>query len=242
MAKYDIYVVGLRKEKFIDYLPGEESFDEVPGINEQYVLFCTTAEGRRKFAITLSTAHGWCGSGYTTATWGRLAIERVNEFGPATHLPVDRKIKIDGAVYDTSKTLPEGITFETTVENEYSMDDDEINNNVFQYSSDGGDSYYPMGGTMVEDDLFNELPRAFDGMPVWIINGESGSGKSTIGNILSESGKMVYETDSANNGRLPKEIYADAIIVGNKWENITVDAVKARLPEGTVAVDVKFSM
>lgn len=53
---------------------------------------------------------------------------------------------------------------------------------------------------------------------------------------------VVYETDSANNGNLPKEIWADVIVVGNKWKDISVETVKQHLPEDCKPVEVTFSM
>ena len=244
MVKHDVYVVGMRKEYFADSGPGGISFDEEPITNEKNVLFCTTAEGNVKFVIELITGYGWCGSGYTTATQGFMDHHDVSEFGPATHLPKSHKpIKIEGAVFDALFSGGKGLTF-ANVDQQWcsSYIDFDIANNVFVYSDDGGDGYYPCGYTKVNYDLFEELPRAFDGRPVWIFSGQSATGKSTIGHILNESDKDVYETDSANNGHLPKEIWADVIVVGNKWKNITVEEVKKHLPEDCTAVDVTFSM
>lgn len=242
MAKYDIYVLGMRRELFVGQGPGESSFDEVPETNERDILFCVTCQGRCKFTITLTTLFGWCGSGYTTATWGQMDVDRVTDFGPATHLPKNRKIKLEGAVYDASKSFKEGLHFESVDVDWHDPWYEDIINNVFSISSDGGDTYYPMGGTNINEDLFTELPRAFDKRPVWILNGQSGTGKSTIGSILRSDGKIVYETDSANNGDLPKEIWADVIVVGNKWKDISVETVKQHLPEDCKTVEVTFSM
>ena len=249
MAKYDVYVVGMRRELIVDAGPGSEAFDTELMENEQFVLFCITAEGRVKFTITLRTDYGWCGSGYTTATQGIMQLKRVSDFGPATHMVKDRKVKIAGATYDASKnSLWEALIFETdesSVDEDYYRyrDDDAIVNNVFTFSSTGDDDYYPMGGVSVELELFVELKRAFKERPVWIFSGASGSGKSTIGYILETNGdKLVYETDSANNGRLPKTIWADVVVVGNKWKDITPEVVKEHLPEGCKPVDVAFSM
>ena len=78
--------------------------------------------------------------------------------------------------------------------------------------------------------------------PVWILSGASGTGKSTFGCILGETNYEVYETDSAKDGILPEEIWADIIVVGNKWKDVTVDEVKKHLPDDVNAIDVTFSM
>lgn len=248
MAIYDVYVVGMRKELFVDDVPGDDSFDEVPGENERHILFCTTAEGRIKFTITLWTSYGWCGSGYTTASWGNLTCHNVyrNNYGPATHLPKDHKILLIGAKYDASKgDINEALTFDNSVDVE--LDEDEYpyeydyKTNIFTVSFDGDDSYYPSGYSYVKEELFTELPRAMKKRPVWIFNGASGTGKSTFGCILGETNYEVYETDSAKDGNLPEEIWADMIVVGNKWKNITVDEVKKHLPDDVNAIDVTFS-
>lgn len=263
MAKYDVYVVGMRVEKFVDEVPGEDIFDMVPDENDKYSLFCITAEGRVKLIISLITRYGWCGSGYTTASWGDIEVEHVKEFGPATHLPKDRKqIKINGVMYDASGSIGkinaekegkmwlDGLVLEGTFEEDEDEEDweeryfdCEIANNVFYHSSDGGDGYYPCGGAGVNLDLFTKIPRAFEKRPVWIFKGNSGSGKSTIGWMLSEnSHKTVYETDSAINGDLPEEIMADVIVIGNKWKLITLDEiVRHHLPEDCKPIIVDFS-
>lgn len=250
MAIYDVYVVGMRKELFVDNIPGDDEFNDVPGENERYILFCTTAEGRIKFTITLWTSYGWCGSGYTTASWGTLSCSDVfsdfrDNFGPATHLPKDHKILLKGVKYDASKSrINEALIFDNSVEpdeDEYPYEYD-YKTNVFIVSYDGDDSYYPVGYAHVKEELFTKLPRAMKKRPVWIFSGASGTGKSTFGYILNKESYKVYETDSAKNGNLPEEIWADVIVVGNKWKDITVNEIKKHLPGDVNVIDVTFSM
>lgn len=242
MAKYDVYVVGMREEKFVDEFPGEDQFDMEPDENTRWLLFCETCNGAVKIIITLETAYSWCGSGWTTASLGKMHVDKVKTFGPATHLPKDRKIKIDGALYDWT----EGLTFgrsnykNTPFYGHYDYDDG-IVNNVFEYSAEADDSYYPRGGVHINMEVFEKCKRTFPNRPIWIFYGESATGKSTLGNILSKDGKRVYETDSANNGQLPNTIWADIIIVGNKWKDITIDSVKKHLPKDSTIVNVAFN-
>lgn len=237
MARNDIYVVGMRKEYFVDYGPGDSAFDKSPFFNKRYILFCTTLNTTVKFTITLCTRYGWCGSGYTTASWGEMDVKPVNHFGPATHLPKDH-LKIEGMTFEAhNKPYTFNLVYDENVDN----DDDSIETNVFRYDSDGYDPYYPSGGVWVNEDLFNKLPRALDKPPVWIFVGSSGSGKSTIGYMLGED-KRIYETDSAKDGQLPDIIWADVIIVGHKWRNINHEEVQKRLPDGCKLIYVRFTM
>lgn len=239
--RYDVYVVGMRKEYFVDEGPGEDCCsDDVDITNERDILFCKTENGRTKFTITLETQYGWCGSGYCTASWGMLSISYVSEFGPATHLPKDRTLKIEGLLYSPGSWQKPEHRWIWLDDDNFDIEHCDIDNNVFHYEYDGDDSYYPCGGTYVNMDLFDALPRAFTQRPVWILYGESASGKSTFGYAFSLD-KVVYETDSANKGILPTEIWADIIVVGNKWKAITVDEVIKRLPEGTEAIRVAFN-
>lgn len=247
MAIYDVHVVGMRKEYFIDNVPGYDDYDKVPGENERCVLFCTAKAGNAidKFTITLWTDYGWCFSGYTTASFGHFSIERVSKFGPATHAPKDGKILIEGLKYqDSGSSLEERLIWD-----DYNDDEDDVfdscdfnQTNVFKVTHDGGDYYYPSGYAYVKEELFTELPRAMKKRPVWILSGASGTGKSTFGYILDKESYKVYETDSAKDGILPEEIWADVIVVGNKWKNITVDEVKKHLAGDVNVIDVAFSM
>lgn len=234
----DIYVVGMRVEKFIGVEAGEDNKKlNVKECNsDKYILFCSVKfPYTRKFIITLYTEGGWCGSGYTTASWGFMKVKEVDDFGPYTHLPKDKLgIKLEDAYFDIKTSE---FCFEKTKSAHFY--DPDISNNVFSYSDDGGDGYYPSGGVHVNTDLFDECKRAFTDRPVWIFTGESATGKSTLGYYLGLKNKVVFETDSLEDGELPETIWADIIIVGNK-HNITVQDVAKHLPEGTEIITVNF--
>ena len=244
--KYDIYCVGMKRIFYCGTDSGDEAFDMVPATCEKEILCCYIDKpySKDKFEIELETSGGWCGSGYTTASYGDMCIKKnVKDFGPLTHVPKDHKpIKIDGAYYlwkkEDNKVTTDFIFNKTVEEDEYAWTELEINNNLFYYDPDGGDSYYPMGSAGVKDELFEELSRAFSNKPVWIFHGASATGKSTIAHLLED--KVVYETDSAENGILPDNIWADVIVIGNKWPNITLDAVCSRISDTDEIVTVGF--
>lgn len=238
---YDIYCVGMRVEEFVDEEAGEQAFDFEPSSNVRWKLFCTAMEGRRKFIITLSNVIGWCGSGYTTDCEGRLSIEFVNSFGPLTHkIRGARSYKFDNMIFDDNKpALVDCVVIgaDNKEPEDESYNSDDYDTGVFSFH-DVGDSYYPNYWYDVNMDIFEELPRSFSKRPVWVLSGDSGAGKSTFGYYLSRD-YTIYETDSANNGNLPDEIWADIVILGNKWKSITLDEVKKRLGDVEV-ISVSF--
>lgn len=244
-SRYDIHVVGMRVEKYIGVEAGNDewSCDTQPCNDEKYILFCIVRLPYKrclKYTITLSSDGGWCGSGYTTASWGSMNIKEVNEFGPFTHKSTGGlPIKIESAYYDWETNE---LCFEKKIaeDDDYKYDDADVSNNVFGYSSIGDDEYYPRGWVYVNMDLFTEHKRAFQKRPVWIFSGESATGKSTLAYYLSEY-KKVFETDKLKDGEtLPETIWADVIVLGNKHK-IPVEDIASHLPEGTEIVTVNFT-
>ena len=252
MIRNSIYVVGMRIEKCISVEAASGSWDceTQPCNDEKYILFCVAEldhKQREKFTITLSNEGGWCGSGYCAATWGDMEIKEVEKFGPLTHRPKrGMPIQIENAYYK----IYEGACFEKFAnKEEYKNEeryswcsycyDAEVVNNVFAYSPDGNDSYYPSGYALVNMDLFAPYERGFQKRPVWIFAGKSNTGKSTLAYYLDSTYK-VFETDELEDGELPEFIWADIIVVGNKHE-LKVSDILPHLPEGTEAVIVNFS-
>lgn len=91
----------------------------------------------------------------------------------------------------------------------------------------------------VNTELFERTARAMPGRPVWIFTGASALGKSTIGMLLSSSGKEVYETDASDN--LPEVIWADVIVSGRRRGGFPLEEIKKRLPDGVKPILVNFS-
>lgn len=208
-------VLAMRKEYYIGSEAGDAAWDEVPCTSEKYSILVKGTNGY-KYVIRLSGYGGWCGSGYTTASYADLVVGHVyDNFGPFTHIP---------------KHPSEKLVFET-------IDNYNVDANYFSYS-DWGDEYYPNAYFSVNEDLFSELPRSFKERPVWIFRGQSALGKSTLGMDLSAQGRKVYETDSSAD--LPDIIYADVIVLGGKY-SFTIDEIKKRIFETKNIIYVDFS-
>ena len=250
-SRFNVYVIGMRVENYIGVEAGDDDYNcnTQPCNAEKYILFCVAElpyRKRRKLTITLWNEGGWCCSGYTTATWGGLRVEEVDNFGPITHRPKSgRPIRLDNTYYDTEYVGASGICFEKPSKEEMDIlypdvfyDDIDVINNVFSYSAEGGDAYYPSGYSSVNMDLFTEYARNMKDRPVWIFSGDSGTGKSTLAYYLSKR-KEVFETDSLKDGELPETIWADIVVVGNKYKFSTAD-IASHLPKGTEVIAVNF--
>lgn len=247
--EYDIYCVGFKRVYYPGTVAGAEAFEYTDAECVKDILCCyidENGQNRRKFEIELETLNDWCGSGYCGASMGSMGTEHVYSFGPLTHVPKShRPIKIEGASYIESSDGHGDGTFVFWNTNEHNgddwwLDDYEVSNNVFYCDYDGGDSYYPRGSAGVNEELFEELPRAFERRPVYIFRGESAVGKSTLAHLL-EKDKQVYETDSAKDGTLPDELWYDVIVMGNKWPNITLDDIRKRIVDEAEIIIVDFS-
>lgn len=226
-------VVGLKVHKYVgEDIDGHNcDFRYFPVEAEKYILTVTPANSNEYIEIELFDENGECGSGWTTASWGEMAVRHVDHIKPFTHMPKDKNLYLkdtylcysgDDRKYDlvTRLDATEGLIA--------SADEDaEIDNNVFYWSQCGGDFYYPGGYVKVNLELFDKLPRAMDRRPVYIVYGKSGIGKSSIFNELGDNSLYsFYETDC--NEALPEVITQDIIILGNKY-SFTIDDVKAHL-------------
>lgn len=225
--KDKIKVVGLLIEKHVEtdtYDFGEEK-DE----RETYTLMLQS--GYTKFELTLRESYGMCPSGWTTASWGICDIVAVSNFRPFSHVPI-KEIILDDDIIEYNEDY-----------RMYEINEvmGGIHTDVFDYSYDGGDGWYPNGYVSVNMELFKESKRFFEKRPVWIFNGDSGLGKSTIGTFLTRvhSGMTVFETDSVD--ELPDGIVEDVIILGNR-SGFSIEDVKEHLFGKPEVILVNFSL
>lgn len=177
-------------------------------------------------AFETSSYSAPCGSGYCMSEYGKFSSKMVSETGPLTHLPA-RELMFKAQFNPNDRMMFwRDIDFADIATGEA----------ILEYSSCGGDSYYPCGYGFVNTDLFTKLPRAMDKRPVWIFKGNSGLGKSTLGLAL-HSAYQVFETDSVD--ALPDDIFASVIVLGNR-SKFTVDDVKAHLWGDPKVIVVNF--
>ena len=106
---------------------------------------------------------------------------------------------------------------------------------IFSVSYDGGDGWYPNGGSRVNMDLFKPNIRWTGKRLVWLFYGPSGLGKSTLGAAIN--GHNVLEIDQLN--RLPDAILADVVIIGNRGK-FTIDDILPRLYGDPMVIKVGF--
>lgn len=185
-------VIGLRIEKYI----GQEvsghncSFEYSDCEKERHIILAILEDGS-KVEITLYQEEGECYSGWTTASWGMFDMKKVENFSGYTHKCLYAENVDDLIEKVESYSCP-----------------------LFNFSYDGGDSYYPSGYYDVDMEFFKENGRAKELRPTYIFKGNSGIGKSFLANKISQSGSIVFETDSVDS--LPQNIMADVVVLGNK--------------------------
>lgn len=207
-------IIGLRIEKYVGQVVSGHNcdFDYSDEVLEKHILCGIKSDGI-KVEITLSQEDGECGSGWTTASWGYIEVKEVERFNGYTYKPINPLI-IDN----------------------FNENSDYIDNEVFTYSYDGGDSYYPWGNYSVNMELFKETPRHKSERPVWLFKGGSNLGKSFIASKLEEL--TTYETDS--NEELPEVIVEDIIVLGNKYK-FDIEDIKNRIFGDYELIFVDFS-
>jgi hypothetical protein len=183
-------IIGLRTEKFVN---GRDIEDK--SLDTKYIFYMIEekkgAYVERKYQIEVYELDTMCPSGYTEATYGCCEVKRVYEFGDIHYTP----------------------KMEFIIEVEERDYNEDISNEIFDICVYGGDGYYPNGHINVNLDLFVPTIRYQETRPVWIFRGTSHSGKSYLAHQFSN--KEIYETDS--NEELPEAIYADVIVLGNKY-------------------------
>ncbi len=198
-------VVGMKKHHYIgEVIEGHNcyfTYKEEP--MTEYII-CLSGEEAR-YELSLSESFGECPSGWTTASFGHADLRKLSEgepFGGITHVP---KKDLDSQI-------------------EYPLESKKYECIFFEYDSDGGERYYPVGSVCVNEESFEETGRGFPQVPVWIFYGPSNLGKSYIAHLVED--KIVFESDAYDT--LPEKIAADIVVIGNK-HGYTLEDVSSRI-------------
>lgn len=217
-SKAQYRVAGLRRHFLV--VEAQDNYKPYPLIEERFdVLLEPVVRGQACLVLELSTEHGMCGSGYTSAEWSTSVLYKVGtvparDFGPFTHRPAcEMRIEVG-----LDLALP-----------------GEFKCEAFGWSGDGGDSYYPRGGSWMEPKLWKETGRGFEKPVVHVFQGPSGTGKSTLGWLLRDK-MSVYETDR-DLEFYPEMVFAQVIILGGKWAH-TLEQVRAFFEDKELDVEL----
>lgn len=218
-------VVGMRIETFLNEKPcsmGERTKFK----DNKYKIILIQTETSKLFTLTGSTTHGWCSSGYGTATWGSLELKEIEVIGSLHYTPIDY-IELD----------------------EYDVKYHIIENSLFYFSKNGMDECYPSGKFEIKLKNWRPTGRLPKKEMIHVFHGSSCTGKSTLAEMLSEklvieSDEFYYENDFYN--RLKRLSHQDevveiqkVIVIGNALK-IDIETVKNILKDHYTIVMVKF--
>lgn len=139
MCKYK--VVGLREEKYIGKEVSGHNCDFTYTDKEftRHVLLLSGID--EKIELTLWEEQGECGSGWCSATFGQYEWSEVSNFAEKTH------------------TLKEPIYIEVSEDYLSSLEESSFECKIFNFSPDGGDSYYPSGYYSINDEVFTPVGK-----------------------------------------------------------------------------------
>lgn len=180
------------------------------------------------YKICLSQRAGECGSGYTTATWAHINIEKIDRIDGFGYIPLN-PLNITYP-FTTVKCI---CTDDKTTE----LVDLKTKSVIAACSKYGGCRFYPTGYYNINMALFEKTIRAKDKRPIWIFKGNSGTGKSFLSARLENM--SVFETDAYR--VLPAKIplIHNIIVLGNKYK-YTIENIKQCLQEPYELHEVTF--
>lgn len=189
--------------------------------DEKYEIVCLNQETSEFHVMKCQTNHGMCGSGWTTASWGRIATTKVDNVGSLHFVPKE------------TTTL-------NNIENVSSMD-----NALFSFSENGGCDYYPTGWFRIELSGWKSTGRKPSKPMIHVFHGCNATGKSTIASLTE---KTVIESDSFESGEkfidsinLTRPTTDTIVVIGGKHQ-IDIDTVVSLLEENNTVVKVQFSL
>ena len=235
----EIYrVLGYRVEKFMNTKCEGENCAFVYSEEEDDMYILLLKDSKYKYELSLWEEEEECYSGWTTADIGCMKMTRVENFAGYTHIPIfpDLAIELPRSFLDGND-----MGVKDSVLGGSDSDHIDIKNSVFSYSKTGGDIYYPCGHSYIEKDMFKPIskypnPREKNHRLVWILHGDSASGKTYLSSKLQNL--SVYETDQ--NKDLPSTIKESVIVKGNKYDH-TLDDIKSKIKGDAEIIEVLFT-
>lgn len=221
------YVIGMAQEVVMTKVPGEEMFDMIDGQMYIYHLYLKDLETNDIYDFSFWTEDGWCGSGYTTATWGCYEFTKcVNKHIPMmfnyVYAKPDKTVFLD--VDDDGEPMA---ALEDDDWGEVAHVYDSFGNSIISVNTDGGDSYYPCGGAFVDESYFRKV-REIDEVrrKVFIFIGPSGVGKSYLtAKLIGENDHDLFDTDEQEI-KEDTTITATYIVIGQKRPCAIDDVIK----------------
>ena len=127
-------IIGMREEFYIgEHITGYNCEFEGNDVSKTRHILLVIEDGK-KFEITLWQEEGQCGSGWATATWGRVSIQEVENFKGYTYKPKQRLIS-ESKINDFIEHEYIGHKICLVLYNDIKTD-------VFSVSYDNGDVYY----------------------------------------------------------------------------------------------------
>ncbi|MCA2595947.1 MAG: hypothetical protein IM526_12800 [Microcystis sp. M38BS1] len=162
-----------------------------------------------KSVATLWHTTGMCGSGYTTATWGRFEVKTVDKFPfPPSHNCPPTKVELL-----TDFTCEDEYNWRQSLDFVIKLESGDL---IAKVDYEGGDGYYPSGYYWWNESFFSASPRAVTRKKVYLFSGASGIGKTYLASHIGE-GFEVYETDTSV--ELPDNLSDyDVVVLGNKYQ------------------------
>jgi len=200
-----IEIVGLQEIIYVkNRLKGKNSkYTSYKEILNKHTVF-GYIKNDQKIAINFEKIKIKCNSELSISKIAIIEVKQINNFQPFTHVPqknieIKMPLKIDDDNIEVTSQFFE--------------------NQVFKFDNIGKDRTY-----VINFDLFKKVPRFKQDRVVWIWTGPSESEKTFLSSKILNL--EVYETDSSN--KIPNVIYADIIIIGDKYK-FTVDEVKTKI-------------
>jgi hypothetical protein len=197
--KKKFYVISMQVDVVHTMLPGESCCSpDVDGTMEVNHLYLKDPETGDVYDFSFWTDEGWCGSGYTTASWGcydfsKCENERESTLFNYVYAKPDKTVYLD---VDSDGALISGSANE-----EYGDDVVQVYDSndkpIITVNYDCGDSYYPRGYSMYDDTYFRRIRGTGDvKRKVYIFTGPSGIGKSYLtSKLIGPDEADLFDTD-----------------------------------------------